>query len=90
MKTTKKILKAVLCIVLALVLVVGAYAGYVLLSYSRIEDRQPITPSATGVAENVQTGEKYTAIIQNLGFGAYTQDFTFFMDGGTQSWADSE
>ena len=89
-KKTRKILKAVMSIVLAFVLVVVAYAGYVLLSYSRIEDRQEITPSVTGAAESVQTEESYTAIIQNLGFGAYTQDFTFFMDGGTQSWADSE
>lgn len=86
----KKTLKALLCVVLALVLVVGAYAGYLMLSYSRIEDNQAITPSTTGTDAKVQTGERYTAFIQNLGFGAYTQDFTFFMDGGTQSWADSE
>jgi endonuclease/exonuclease/phosphatase family metal-dependent hydrolase len=29
-------------------------------------------------------------VTQNVGFGAYTRDFTFFMDGGTQSWANSK
>lgn len=89
-KVIKKALKAIVCVVLVLVLVVGAYAGYVLLDYSRIEDNQAVTPSKTGIEATVAVGEKYTAVIQNIGFGAYTQDFTFFMDGGTQSWAESE
>ena len=32
----------------------------------------------------VKTNTPYTALTQNLGFGAYTADFTFFMDGGTE------
>ena len=39
---------------------------------------------------SVKTGQSYKIITQNIGFGTYTQDFTFFMDGGTQSWAESE
>ena len=86
----KKILKGFGIAALALVLVVVLYLSYVLLSYSRIEDNQSITPVKSGVDESVKVGESYSALIQNLGFGAYTQDFTFFMDGGTQSWAESE
>lgn len=37
----------------------------------------------------VTTGIAYTAVTQNLGFGAYTKDFTFFMDGGKESRAES-
>ncbi|MBQ7800055.1 MAG: endonuclease/exonuclease/phosphatase family protein [Oscillospiraceae bacterium] len=88
-KTIKIILKSLLCFVLALVLIVVGYLSYVLLSYSRIEDNMQITPLKTGADEAVKVGESYSAVIQNLGFGAYTQDFTFFMDGGTQSWAES-
>ena len=33
------------------------------------------------------TGETYSALTYNLGFGAYTPDFSFFMDGGRSSWA---
>lgn len=89
-KTVKLILKAFLCLILALVLVIVGYLSYVLLSYSRIDDNQQITPLKTGTDEAVKVGESYSALIQNLGFGAYTQDFTFFMDGGTQSWAESK
>ena len=86
----KKILKGFGIAALALVLAVVLYLSYVLLSYSRIEDNQSITPVKSGADESVKVGESYSALIQNLGFGAYTQDFTFFMDGGTQSWAESE
>ncbi len=86
----KKVLKAVLCIVLSIILILVGYIAYLFLSYSRIEDNQAIDPIQTGLNESVKPGENYTAVIQNLGFGAYTQDFTFFMDGGTESWAESE
>lgn len=89
-KVIKTAVKAVLCILLAILLIVVGYLGYVLLSYSRIEDNQQITPSSTGSGSAVSADKTYTAYIHNLGFGAYTQDFTFFMDGGTQSWAESE
>ncbi len=89
-KSVKKVLKIFLCVLLAFLLVVGSYLGYVVLSYSRIEDNQAITPSEVANEDSVKTGEKYTVVTQNIGFGAYTQDFTFFMDGGKQSWAESE
>ena len=38
----------------------------------------------------MQTGETYSAVTYNIGFAAYTPDFSFFMDGGTQSRAKSE
>ena len=86
----RKILKSVLCAVLAVVLVVAGYLSYVVLSYSRIEDNQVLTPVASGTDETVQTGKNYTVLTQNIGFGAYTPEFTFFMDGGEKSWAESE
>lgn len=86
----KKALKGFLCVLLALVLAVGGYVVYVLASYSRLDDNIEIEPIKSGSDEKLELGKEYTALIQNLGFGAYTQDFTFFMDGGTQSWAESE
>lgn len=86
----KKVLKGFLCILLALVLTVVGYAVYVLASYSRLEDNIEIEPVKSGINAEIGVDGEYTAVIQNLGFGAYTQDFTFFMDGGTQSWAESE
>lgn len=89
-KTVKNIVKIILCILLAFLIAVGGYLAYVLLSYSRIGDNQEIISLRTGEDSAVKLGESYTITTQNIGFGAYTQDFTFFMDGGTQSWADSE
>ena len=34
-----------------------------------------------------QTGQPYTVISYNIGFGAYEPDYGFFMDGGTESRA---
>ena len=70
--------------------IVLCYLVYVLATYSRIEDRVSLTPEGTAQRDTVKVGETYTAVSQNLGFGAYTADFTFFMDGGTQSRAESE
>ena len=75
-----------LCLVLAIVL---SYAGYVIFSYERIEDMQPLAVEGSAPADTVLMGTEYTIVTQNFGFGAYTQDFTFFMDGGKQSRANS-
>ena len=34
---------------------------------------------------SLTTGQEYSALTYNLGFGAYTPDFSFFMDGGKSS-----
>ena len=88
-KGIKTALKTLLSIILALILIITGYLGYVLLSYSRLEDNLELTPVSNGIDKKAKTDVIYTAVTQNLGFGAYTQDFTFFMDGGTESWAES-
>ena len=83
--------KIPLIILASLLAVILIYVAYVLLSYQRIEDNQPLTIVEGTVEENaVRLGTDYTIITYNIGFGAYTPDFTFFMDGGTQSWASSK
>ena len=73
----------------ALAGVAVAYLGYVLLSYSRIPDFQALTVNGRA-AKTASVGKEYVAVSYNVGFGAYTPDFTFFMDGGTESWAASK
>ena len=73
----------------ALMLVVASYFMYVVLSYSRIQDNQALDIDAGAGHGVVALDTEYTVVTQNLGFGAYTADFTFFMDGGTQSRAAS-
>ena len=86
----KKFFKAILIIVLIVVIVAVGYFAYIMLSYSRIDDNLAITPQGSAAKTILKTGESYTIVTQNLGFGAYVQDYTFFMDGGKESWARSK
>ena len=81
--------KVLLLIILLAILVAGGYVAYVFLAYSRIEDNLVLQPEGS-VTEAAKTGEEYTIVTYNVGFGAYTPDFTFFMDEGTESRAESK
>ena len=65
----------------AIVLILLGYIIYLSCTYYRIKDNLPleITNNQTSL---VQIGEDYTISTYNIGFGAYTQDFSFFMDSG--------
>ena len=89
-KVLKKVLVSVLSVVLAVVLVVVGYLVYVIASYSRIEDNLVLDVKHISRTDKLEMGVQYTIVTQNLGFGAYTADFTFFMDGGTESRARSK
>ena len=47
-----------------------------------------------GATDNIvkiaQTGTEYSIVTYNVGFGAYTPAYSFFMDGGKSSWAKSK
>ena len=81
--------KVLLLCILLVVLVAGGYVAYVFLSYSRIEDNLVLQPEGS-VTEQAKVGEEYTIVTYNVGFGAYTDDFTFFMDEGKESRARSK
>ncbi|MBO4592305.1 MAG: endonuclease/exonuclease/phosphatase family protein, partial [Eubacterium sp.] len=76
-------------IIVLLILVAGGYVGYVFLTYSRIEDNKdlPVNGSADTVPD---PNTEYTVVSYNIGFGAYTADYTFFMDEGKESRARSK
>lgn len=90
MRVIKPVLKSALILLLVLVFVVLAYLLYVVLTYHRLDDNLPLAIEGEAESDNVRVGEEYTIVTQNLGFGAYVQDFTFFMDGGVESRARSE
>ncbi len=74
-----------------LVVFVLFYFLYVIGTYRRIPDDQIISVKSSEQVQNtLSTSTPYTALTYNLGFGAYTPSFTFFMDGGKQSVADSK
>lgn len=85
-------LRGLLCLLLALVLAAGGYAAYVLLAYYRVEDNQTLEIAYCGVPVDygqLQVGGTYRVASYNIGFGAYSGDYSFFMDGGTESRARS-
>lgn len=86
MSKTKKILKAVLIAVAALVVIAGAYLAYCFIDYYRLEDNIKLEVVDNASAKPAK-GREYKMVSYNIGFGAYEPDYGFFMDGGTQSWA---
>lgn len=83
-----RILLRVLAAVLLLpVAVVGGYVAWVFMNYHRLPD------SAEQHSQNINKKaalyQPYTALTWNVGFGAYSADFSFFMDGGEESRARS-
>lgn len=86
----RRIMKIIGLVLGALLLIVIGYLLYVIISYSRIPDRQELAVAGDGTATQAETGRVYRVLTQNIGFGAYTPDYTFFMDGGTESRAASK
>ena len=79
----KSFLRAVAAVLAAVILIVGIYIAYVFIDYHRLPDMQQLSVEGTGDAAAV--GEIYYALSYNIGFGAYSEDFGFFMDGGEHS-----
>lgn len=81
----KKIFKitlwTLLSLLLLVVLVLGGYVIYLSVQYYRIEDNKVLEIS-NEKADLVSLNQNYTISTYNIGFGAYTHDFSFFMDTG--------
>ena len=81
MKKGKKIILSIAAVLLALVLAVAGYCAYILLAYYRIEDNLVLSVD-DGTNKIVSTSTAYKISTYNIGFGAYSQDYSFFMDSG--------
>lgn len=88
----KRICKIALACLLTVLLVVGGYVAYVLIDYERIPDNQRLRPelAVADMQAEVPTDTTLDLVSWNIGFGAYTADYSFFMDGGEYSRAFSE
>ncbi|MDO5026083.1 MAG: hypothetical protein Q4E03_06165 [Trueperella sp.] len=84
----KKIAAGVGIVLAAVLAVVLGYVAYVFVSYDRIEDNLALEVSGAA-SESVQIGQNYRISSANMGFGAYSDDYSFFMDGGEESRARS-
>lgn len=82
MKKVRNILLAAAA--LFLVMLVG-YIVYLFAAYYRLEDSLPLAVENSDALPQTSAGESYNLVSYNLGFGAYTPDYSFFMDGGRES-----
>lgn len=89
-KLLKKIGKYALIALLAVIVLVGGYATYFVASFTRIEDNLSIVPTRSENNYEVSVTTQYNLLNWNVGFGAYSDDFSFFMDGGKYSRGFSE
>ena len=99
MKIFKRILIVFFILIGIIIIGVGGYVGYVAAQYYRIEDNLDLEVN-NKVSKNVSLDTEYKISSYNIGFGAYLQDYTFFMDtgympdgtpvGGTESRAKSK
>ena len=73
-----------LSLIAAMALLIVGYVIYVIAQYYRIEDnyRLKVTGSIT---EQVELDRSYTVLSYNLGFGAYSPEYSFFMDTGVMN-----
>jgi endonuclease/exonuclease/phosphatase family metal-dependent hydrolase len=84
----KKIgLKAILMILVILIAIIAGYVLYVVLQYSRIDDNKKldITNNESTAIQYLEKGTEYTAVTYNIGFGAYSPSYSFFMDTGVMN-----
>jgi endonuclease/exonuclease/phosphatase family metal-dependent hydrolase len=85
----KTILKVVGIVLLAIILIAVGYFAYVFIQYHRIPDNQVLSVQ-NPKSERAEMEKEYRMVSFNIGFGAYEQDFGFFMDGGDRAWAWSK
>ena len=86
----KKNIIKLLCIVLsAIILTVLSYLIYVIVSYHRLDDNLTLEIQGNAV-NNAPVNTELSVLTYNIGFGAYSADYSFFMDGGEHSRALSK
>ncbi len=69
------------CIIAAFALLAGGYVAYVAIQYYRIEDNLSLETQGN-VGQRVQAGGTLSVMTYNTGFGAYSPEYSFFMDTG--------
>lgn len=92
----KRLKRLIIFILIVLVLAAAGYFIYILEDYHRVPDNEYLETKITGsysyFDDNkiVNTGDYYNILTYNIGYGANTADYSFFMDGGKYSRAKSE
>lgn len=85
----KKIITSVCIVLSAIVFAVLGYILYVVFSYHRVEDNLTLEVEGDAAAL-APVNTELSLSTYNIGFGAYSADYSFFMDGGDHSRALSK
>lgn len=80
----KTIIRIILSLLGVALLAIAGYIGYLFLDYHRQPDDVPLS-AKNHVSKPAEAPYKITTF--NIGYGAYPQDYSFFMDGGKYSRA---
>lgn len=84
----KKIVKIIAitlaCVIGAVALIIGGYVGYVAVQYYRIEDNFELQ-TENGRDKKAGLNDVFTVMTYNTGFGAYSPEYSFFMDTGVMN-----
>ncbi len=80
-KWWQNLIIAICSIILAILLILGGYVAYLSIQFYRIEDNQELVINNNQTTK-ISLGQSYKIMTYNIGFGAYSQDFSFFMDKG--------
>lgn len=75
----KRLLQILIGLVIVVVIIVGGYVVYVMANYQRLGDVS-LEVMGSHASQTVQTNQEYQALTWNIGFGAYADDYSFFMD----------
>ena len=81
--------KGLMIFLLVVVVAAGGYVAYAFSAYYRLEDGLALQ-TQNNPSQEVAAGKTYRVVSYNVGFGAYSADYSFFMDGGKESRARSE
>ncbi len=80
-KKVSVVVKILSGLILLCVICIVGYVIYMQANYYRIEDHA-VLEAENNQKKSLKTGETYTAVTYNIGFGAYGPDYSFFMDTG--------
>ena len=86
----KRIFGCVGIVLLAIIVVVGGFLGWLTIREYRPADTEPLSIFGTG-SETLHAGDTFTVMTWNIGYAALGDNADFFMDGGSMvQTADNE
>jgi endonuclease/exonuclease/phosphatase family metal-dependent hydrolase len=91
MKALKKILKALLVLVIVLLVLVGGLLTFLTIVEYKPEDTEAVpVQTVGGQAQTLAAGDSIKFVAWNIGYGALGDNADFFMDGGKMVYTGDE